>query len=83
MYPDSQGTFTEFLRRYYEQTENGVTPSWLENFPDEGPWPTYHIEVKSTTSADHRTPFYVSGSQYETVSSQQLLLVPTSYRSFS
>jgi hypothetical protein len=85
MYRDIQGAFTHFLRLYYGQAEDAVIPSWLGNLPEEGPWPTYLIEVKSTTNDDHARPFYVSGLQYETVSAQQVTLDtnPTTYTNTS
>lgn len=68
VYPDLQGVFTGFLRTCFEQSGGEEAPSWLKSFPEKGPWPTYLIEVKTTTSVDHSTPFKASGHQYDTVS---------------
>ena len=67
-YNDSQGILTRFLQLSCHQTDDFAAPAWLANLPSQGPGPLYLIEVKSTTSFDHATPFFVSLAQYERVS---------------
>lgn len=65
-YEDTQGTLTHhFLHMRYPYT----TPQWLSTACDNGNVPLYRLEVKSTTSQDPTTTFYMSGRQHELVSS--------------
>ncbi|KAK8923393.1 hypothetical protein VCV18_007456 [Metarhizium anisopliae] len=41
------------------------TPVWLSTVCDNGNMPIYRLEVKSTTSRDPSTTFYLSGGQYK------------------
>jgi len=69
-YNDSQGVFTRILQDHFGKAEHVIAPRWLNSFPSQElpRWPHYFIEVKSTTEGDHKTPFYVSEGQFQTVS---------------
>ncbi|KAH8697486.1 putative heterokaryon incompatibility protein [Talaromyces proteolyticus] len=61
-YEDTQGSLTRhFLRMQHPY----ATPEWLSTACDNGNVPLYRLEVKSTTSQDPTTTFYMSGRQYE------------------
>ncbi|KAF2276420.1 uncharacterized protein EI97DRAFT_458354 [Westerdykella ornata] len=61
-YEDRQGALTRhFLQMQYPY----ATPEWLSTACDNGNMPLYRLEVKSTTSQDPTTTFYMSGRQYE------------------
>jgi hypothetical protein len=64
-YKDTQGALT----RYFLQMRHSyATPPWLHTACDNGNMPIYRLEVKSTTSQDPTTTFYMSGGQYKLVS---------------
>lgn len=64
-YEDTQGALTRhFLQMQYPY----ATPEWLSTACDNGNVPLYRLEVKSTTSQDPTTTFYMSGRQHELVS---------------
>ncbi|KUL87498.1 hypothetical protein ZTR_04598 [Talaromyces verruculosus] len=61
-YMDTQGALT----RYFLQMQHPYpTPEWLLTACETGNVPLYRLEVKSTTSQDPTTTFYMSGSQHE------------------
>ncbi|KAF2104912.1 hypothetical protein NA57DRAFT_51704 [Rhizodiscina lignyota] len=60
-YRDTEGALT----RYMQQMRHPYpTPAWLNTACDNGNAPLYRLEVKSTTSQDPTTQFYMSGNQY-------------------
>ena len=66
-YDDVKGAFTRILKQ--EAAESAATaPPWLKRIPSNGPWPKYYLEVKASLSADEKTPFSISGTQYDLVS---------------
>jgi hypothetical protein len=68
-YHDKDGVLT----RYFQQMQHPYSvPAWLNTVFLDGSAPLYHLEVKSTTSQDATTPFYISGNQHELVCTQIL-----------
>lgn len=64
-YRDTQGVLTgHFLQIQHPY----VTPGWLATACENGNTPLYRLEVKSTTSQDPTTTFYMSSNQHELVS---------------
>ena len=65
-YKDTDGKMTEWISRCLDHGENEM-PSWLQSLKgSNGPWPTYYLEVKSTTDRCE-TPFFISRNQFHTV----------------
>lgn len=68
-YKDTQGTLT----RHFSQMRHAYTmPEWLITACDNGNAPLYRLEVKSTTSQDPTTTFYMSSGQHKLVSFDEL-----------
>lgn len=64
-YEDTQGVLTRhFLRMQHPY----ATPEWLSTACDNGNVPLYLLEVKSTTSQDPTTTFYMTRRQHKLVS---------------
>ena len=64
-YEDMQGALT---RHFLQMQHSYATPEWLSTACDNGNVPLYRLEVKSTTSQDPTTTFYMSGGQHKLVS---------------
>lgn len=64
-YKDTQGALT---RHFLQMQHPYTTPEWLSTACDNSNVPLYRLEVKTTTSQDPTTTFYMSGNQYELVS---------------
>jgi hypothetical protein len=63
-YKDTQGVLTSY---FLHMPHQHAVPEWLASTCSNGNVPLYRLEVKSTTSQEHTTPFYMSGSQYRLV----------------
>jgi hypothetical protein len=63
-YKDTQGALTRHL---LQMPHHYAVPEWLASACSNGNVPLYRLEVKSTTSQAHNTPFYMSGAQYRLV----------------
>lgn len=64
-YEDIQGTLT---RHFLQMQHPYAPPDWLSTVSGNGNAPLYRLEVKSTTSQDPTTTFYMSNNQYQLVS---------------
>jgi hypothetical protein len=64
-YKDNQGALT---RHFLQMQHPYATPGWLFTACHNDNMPLYRLEVKSTTSQDPTTPFYMSGGQHNLVS---------------
>lgn len=64
-YEDKQGALTRYFLRMQHPYP---TPEWLLTACENGNVPLYRLEVKSTTSQDPTTAFYMSGVQHGLVS---------------
>ncbi|KAF2262892.1 hypothetical protein CC78DRAFT_605161 [Lojkania enalia] len=61
-YKDTHGA----LSRHFLQIQHPyATPEWLSTACNNGSAPLYRLEVKSTTSQDPTTTFYMSSNQYK------------------
>jgi hypothetical protein len=65
-YKDTEGTLT---RHFLQMQHPYATPDWLSTICNDGNMPLYRLEVKSTTSQDPTTAFYMSGAQHKLVNS--------------
>jgi hypothetical protein len=65
IYKDTNGALT---RHFLQMQHPYATPEWLSTACDDGNAPLYRLEVKSTTSQDPTTTFYMSNNQYKLVS---------------
>jgi hypothetical protein len=63
-YLDTEGALT---RQFLRMKHHHKVPDWLATCCDDGNAPLYRIEVKSTTSREAKTPFYMSGAQHKLV----------------
>jgi hypothetical protein len=63
-YKDTRGVLTRY---FLDMPQRHAVPEWLASTCSNGNVPLYHLEVKSTTSQAHTTPFYMSGAQYKLV----------------
>ncbi|KAF1960437.1 putative heterokaryon incompatibility protein [Byssothecium circinans] len=61
-YEDTEGALT---RHFLQMQHPYAPPEWLSTACDNGNIPLYRLEVKSTTSQDPTTAFYMSGRQYK------------------
>ncbi|OKL55903.1 hypothetical protein UA08_08808 [Talaromyces atroroseus] len=61
-YKDTRGALT---RQFLQTQHPYATPEWLSTVCDNGNIPLFRLEVKSTTSQDPTTTFYMSGCQLE------------------
>jgi hypothetical protein len=63
-YDDTQGALT---RHFLQMQHPYAAPEWLSTVCDNSNVPLYRLEVKSTTSQDPTTTFYMSGGQHKLV----------------
>ncbi|EUC28619.1 hypothetical protein COCCADRAFT_30162 [Bipolaris zeicola 26-R-13] len=59
---DTEGALTH---QFMQTQHHHEVPDWLDTCCNGGNVPRYRIEVKSTTSRDATTPFYMSGNQHK------------------
>ncbi|USP80364.1 uncharacterized protein yc1106_07638 [Curvularia clavata] len=74
-YSDSEGALT---RQFLQMHHHHEVPEWLATYCNDGNVPLYRIEVKSTTSRDANTAFYMSGAQYELAKRLRVTSTPPS-----
>ncbi|XP_014561632.1 hypothetical protein COCVIDRAFT_11732 [Bipolaris victoriae FI3] len=63
-YLDTEGALTH---QFMQTQHHHEVPDWLNTCCNGGNVPRYRIEVKSTTSRDATTPFYMSENQHKLV----------------
>ena len=63
-YHDRDGSLTRHLQQLRYPYP---TPEWLSTVYSSNNAPLYRLEVKTTTSEDHKVPFFMSSEQYKLV----------------